>query len=91
MHIKLHGWPPQNTHVGAEAASSKQDVDENDLDVSKQSADDMRGRYIQQQEVASAARCCELCHERFGSLWLHRGVCYACEMQLREAVRAHMT
>jgi hypothetical protein len=89
MHIKVHGWPPQNTRVGTEA-DSPAEVKSNDADLSQQSADDMRERYTQ-QEVASAALCCELCHERFGSLWLHRGVCYACEMQLREAVRVCMT
>jgi len=88
MYIKLHGWPPRNTLVGAEA-NSLAEVESNS-DVSKQSADDMRGRYTQ-QEVASAARCCALCHGYFGSLWLHRGVCYACEMQLREAVRVYVT
>eukprot|EP01044_Picomonas_judraskeda_P015235 COSAG03_NODE_2524_length_2675_cov_3968.193323_4_plen_167_part_00 len=84
-HIKLHGWPPRNALVGAEAESAA-GTEGNASDLSKQPVDDMRGRYAQQED-ASAARCCELCHESFGALWLHRGVCYACEMELRETVR----
>ena len=84
MHIRRYGWPPPETRVGAETGSSVEAQD-NTSDASQQPIDDMRGRYTK-REVASTARCCELCHEHFGSLWLHRGVCYACEMQLRETV-----
>lgn len=88
MHIKLHGWPPCNALVGAVAASAETEADH--TDGSKQPTervpDEMRGRYTQ-QEAAEVSRCCGLCQGRFGALWLHRGVCYACEMQLRETVR----
>jgi hypothetical protein len=40
------------------------------------------------QELALAAsRRCQLCSESFGALWVHRGVCYACESTVREEGR----
>ena len=83
VHIKQHGWPPRNTHINTKSISAAGD-ESNDSAELNQPVDDVRGRYAQQENIAS--RCCELCKGSFGALWLHRGVCYACEMQLREMV-----
>lgn len=85
VHIKVHGWPPRNTLINTKPTSSAGDESNISAELN-QRANDVRGRYAQQENTVS--RCCELCKGNFGALWLHRGVCYACEMQLREMVCA---